>query len=325
MIYLAIAAIIAAILVFFIFFSPPEPEKTVYGVVFSQKHSANMGLDWKENYSALLEDLKVKDVKIAAHWDLIEPEAGKYDYGDLDWQLEQAKAHGARVLLVLGMKTPRWPECHIPEWAAGIGKEKQQEAILAMLSGMVRRYGNRDEIVMWQVENEPLFMFGNCPWMDKKFLRKEVDLVRSLDPKSRPVMISDSGESSFWFNAASIGDIVGTTLYRKVWFHEAHFYVDYPIPPSWYWLKAELIKIIFKKRVLCVELQAEPWCPSLLYDCKPEEQKKTMDVERFGANLDFARKTGFDTFYLWGGEWWYWQKQKNNDPSFWEAAGKLWR
>ena len=81
------------------------------------------GLDWKETYLALLDDLKVKNLKIAAHWDLIEPQDGVYDFADLDWQLEQARLHNAKVMLAIGMKTPRWPECHVPEWAKNIGKE----------------------------------------------------------------------------------------------------------------------------------------------------------------------------------------------------------
>ncbi len=113
-----IAGVIALILAFFYLYRPPQVKNITYGVVFSQKHAQNLGLDWKENYSAILEDLQVKDIKLAAQWDLLEPEAGKYDFGDLDWQLDQAKKQGARVMLAIGMKTPRWPECHLPGWAS---------------------------------------------------------------------------------------------------------------------------------------------------------------------------------------------------------------
>jgi len=75
--------------------------------------------------------------------------------------------------------------------------------------------------------------------------------------------------------------------------------------------------------VICVELQAEPWGPKLLYDTSLEEQKKTMTPAKFSENLGFAKKTGLDTFYLWGGEWWYWMKEKQEDNSFWNQAKEL--
>ncbi|HOX29995.1 MAG TPA: beta-galactosidase [Candidatus Paceibacterota bacterium] len=320
-----IIGIFALILAFFYLYKPPRPATVDYGAVFSQKHAANLGLDWKETYLALLSDLQVKNMKIAAHWDLLEPGDGQYDFTDLDWQLDRAKEHGANVMLVIGMKTPRWPECHIPGWAAGLEKNQQQEKILDLLETIVLRYRDRSEISVWQVENEPFFSFGDCPWRDPEFLEKEAALVRSIDGKFRPVLISDSGEGSLWTKAAGIGDIVGVTMYRKVWFHEAKTYMSYPIPPAWYWAKAEFIKAAYHKKTICVELQAEPWCPSLLYNCSLSEQEKTMDLKQFKGNLAFARDSGFDTFYLWGSEWWYWQKTKNNNPAFWEEAKKNFR
>ncbi len=309
---------------FFYLFRPPMAKNIVWGAVFSQKHSADMGLDWKENYLALLDDLRIKNLKIAAHWDIIEPQVGHYDFSDLDWQLEQARARGARVMLAIGMKTPRWPECHVPGWAKNIGKEQQQAEILKMLEQIVRRYGNNAEITAWQVENEPLFHYGQCPWIDKKFLAKEAKLVRSLDGQKHPVVISDSGEGSWWFDAARIGDVAGATMYRRVYFHELKAYVTYPIPPAFYWVKAKIIGLVFKKPVECVELQAEPWAADQIYDGGANDAK-TMDVKQFGDNIAFAKNTGLGTFYLWGAEWWYWMKTKHGQPQYWEEAKSLWQ
>ena len=320
-----IAAIVVVLVGAFFLYTPPKASKITWGVVFSEMHAQKMGLDWKETYLALLDDLKVRDLKVAVDWDMIEPKDGQYSFDDLDWQLDAAAQRNARVILVIGMKTPRWPECHIPDWAAGVGKPKQQQDILDYLRTIVLRYQNRTEIVSWQVENEPLFPFGTCPWRDPQFLAHEADWVRSLDQAKRPVLISDSGEGSFWINAARIGDVVGTTMYRVAYFDDIDMYIHYPIPPAFYWIKKEFINKVFNKKVLCVELQAEPWCPGTLYNSTVEEQKKTMDIGQFKANLAFAQKTGFDTFYLWGDEWWYWMKTKQNDPSFWNEAAKLWQ
>jgi len=305
-------------------------------VNFSQKHAESLGLDWKENYLALLDDLNVKNIKLAAQWDLIESKKDEFDFEDLDWQITEAEKKDAKILLVIGMKTGRWPECHIPDWAKNLSKDEQQKAILKMLEQIVLNYRSSTSIDMWQVENEPFFPFGECLWVDKKFLEKEIELVKSFDSKKRPIIVSDSGEGSLWLNAARFGDVVGTTMYRKVWFsfywgkrilkivpEKLGFYISYPIPSVFYWRKAQYVQKIFDKKVIVVEFQAEPWGPKLLYDSPLEEQEKTMNLEQFRNNIEFAKKTGLDKFYLWGAEWMYWMKTEQNDPNLWNEARKL--
>ena len=322
-IMLCILIFLLLIFIFFFVGQSQEKENIIWGVNFSQKHARDLGLDWRETYSALIDELGVKYIKLAAHWDLLEPEDGKYDFSDLDWQIEKAEEREVELLLVIGLKTPRWPECHVPGWAESLTKEEQQKEILEMLEEVVLRYSDSQTIWAWQVENEPFFPFGQCSWTDKDFLKKEIELVRSLDEGKRPVIISDSGEGSFWIQAARLGDIVGTTMYKKVWIHQLEIYVTYPFTPTFYARKAEIIKKLFGKEVIGVELQAEPWGPNLLYYSPLLEQEKTMNLERFRKNIEFAKQTGFDRFYLWGAEWWYWMKEKQNQSEIWLEAKKL--
>jgi len=216
--------LIIVLLVFSFFFIgfPKENEDAVFGVNFSQKHTENFGLDWKETYLAILDDLKPKEIKIATHWDLIEPKEGEYSFGDLDWQVSAAKERGSKILLVVGMKTPRWPECHIPEWAKELNKEERREKVLSLVEKTVKKYKDNDIVWAFQVENEPFFPFGECPEFDEELFKKEVDLVNSLTEK--PVIITESGEFPLWFKAAKYGDMVGVTMYRKVWFKEFNSY-----------------------------------------------------------------------------------------------------
>jgi len=225
-------------------------------------------------------------------------------------------------MLVVGMKTPRWPECHIPGWANELTKNEQQEEILEMLEVVVKRYRDSEVIWAWQVENEIFFEFGVCPWLDEDFLIKEVELVHSLDP-DRPVVVTDSGEWSFWTKPAQIGDIVGVTMYRKAWFSEYNRYVTYPHPPISYGRRASIIKFLFGKDVMGVELQAEPWVPVPLFDASFKEQEKTMSLEKFRKNIDYAKRSGLSVHYLWGVEWMYWMKEVNQRPEIWLEAKKL--
>ncbi len=310
-----------AVAIYFFIGRAPVQDNIIWGVNFSQKHSRDMGLDWKENYSALIEDLGVKNIKLAAHWDLLEPEENQFSFEDLEWQVQKAEENKVNLLMVIGMKTPRWPECHIPEWAKGKTKSEQQSAILKMLREVVLKYKDSSAVKYWQIENEPFFPFGDCPWVDKGFLKQEIDLIKSIDTK--PIIVSDSGEGSFWIQAGQLGDVVGTTMYKKVWFRQLKSYINYHFPGVFYWRKAQLIKGLFNKEVICVELQAEPWGPALLYHSPLEEQSKTMNLEQLKTNIAFAKTTGLKEFYLWGSEWWYWMKEKQGQPDIWNEAKKL--
>jgi len=298
-----------------------QPQKIVWGISFSQKQADLLGISWKENYLAILDDLKVRNFKIITYWDLVEPESGKYFFDDLDFQIEEASRREAKIILVLGRKVPRWPECHVPDWAKN--SEEQEQKLLELIEKIILRYRNYETIWAWQIENEPFFDFGDCPEITEEFLKKEINLVKGLDSKKRPIIISDSGSNRFWFKTARLGDMVSISLYRKVWFRELDSYVEYPFPAVFYWRKSQIVKKLFGKRVFCGELQAEPWGPILLHELSLKEQKKTMNPEQFQSNIEFAKKTGFDEFYLWGAEWWYWLKIKQNQPQIWEKAREL--
>ncbi len=301
------------------------PKSITWGVDFSQMQAESLKLNWKETYLTIINDLGAKNIKIHTQWDWVEGKKDKYYFNDIDWQLAQAKNSDVKIIYVVGMKSGRWPECHVPVWASNLSEQQQQDEILKYIKEVVLRYKTNDVIINWQVENEPLFNFGKCPWYDKDFLKTEVAFVKSLDP-SRQVIISDSGEQSDWFEAAKIADVVGVTMYRKVWAHVTDnlgFNVNSFLSPVTYWRKAQLVKKIYGKDVICIELQAEPWASKPFYDVSLEEQSKTMNPEIFAQNIEYAKQTGLDKFYLWGVEWWYWMKKVQNQPAIWNEAKKL--
>lgn len=316
--------IILLIIVGYFFIGEAKPSDEIsWGVNFSPKQTKSLGLDAKETYLAILDELGADNVKLAVHWDEIEAEKGEFDFEDIDFYMDEARSRNVKILLAIGMKTPRWPEGHFPEWFGGLSRKKQQQAILDMEKAVVERYKDYPNLYGWQVENEPLFKYGEVPWRDKAFLKKEIEFVKSLD-SNHLVITTDSGEMSLWFSIARLSDMVGITMYTKVWFNEFQHYFEYPFPPVYYARKAALVKALFKKDVICVELQAEPWCPDLTQNCSPEEQDKTMNLERFQYNLEYAKETGLDSFYLWGAEWWYWKKVSENNSEIWNEAKSLW-
>lgn len=325
---LTVAAVLAGTAVAVYVFMPEQAPKTpVFGVAFSKIQSESLGLDWKATYLGLLDDLKARNFRLPVYWTEIEPEKGKFVWDNMDWQIKEAEKRGAKVILVIGRKQFRWPECYIPGWAdaKNIGVEKQREYVLNLLKETVKHYKNESAVWAWQVENEPLFPFGKCPERNAGFLDEEIALVRSLD--KRPVIITDSGEMSFWINSSRRADIFGTTMYRVVRsaLSSGFFYYDF-VPASFYRKKAAFIKWLFPhlKEIIVIELQAEPWVMKLPISDNPlAVQFETMNFERFKNHIEYSRQVGYPQVYLWGAEWWYWLKEKQNHPEFWEEAKKI--
>ncbi|MEK7658445.1 MAG: glycoside hydrolase family 2 TIM barrel-domain containing protein [Patescibacteria group bacterium] len=330
--FLLILIIIFAIpIVFFLYFFIGKinvRDKITWGVDFSQSQAEYLRLNWKETYSAIINDLGVKNIKLHTNWNWVEGQKNDFYFDDIDWQIKQAEQNNVKIIYVIGMKTGRWPECHMPDWSIGLSKSDQQAELLKYMAEVVQRYKNSKAIVYWQVENEPLFRFGECPaWYYKNdsFLKTEVALVKSLDP-SRQIIISDSGEQSTWFGVAKIGDIVGITLYRNAWADVTNtfgFKAYSFLNPTTYGRKSEIIQKMFGKKVIGIELQAEPWTKESLMEAPLLEQNKSMNLEMFKENIEFAKQTGLDTFYFWGAEWWYWMKTTQNKPEIWNEAKSL--
>ncbi len=294
-----------------------------YGMTFSSKQSTDLGLDWKEVYLAMLDDLQVKKLRLPAYWDVLEKEQDNYDWTDLDWQIEQAEKRNVELILVVGQRVPRWPECHIPNWAWNMNDTERQNATLEHIQQTVSRYKQNPNLRYWQVENEPFLPnFGVCPKFESQFLDKEINLVHSLD--KRPIIVTDSGELSLWALAAKRADVFGTTMYRDTYSRMLHSYIHYPISPAFFRIKKNLANIFAQPQDwIVIELQGEPWGKTAFQNLSQAEREKTMSPEKFKDMISFIKKTGFKTFYWWGVEYWYWEKATRNNPAYWDTAKQL--
>lgn len=300
----------------------------VWGVTFSSKYARALGTDWKESFLALAEDLRPAHMRLVAYWDDIENARGSYDFNELDWMMDMAGYRGIRVVLAMGMKVPRWPECHVPAWAQDLSLAEREEALHAYMQHIVERYRGRTPVVMWQVENEPFLLFGHCAPRPEAFLEKEIALVKILDP-SRPVLVTDGGEFGLWKKAIESGDVFGTTMYRKIYPPSIGFLVgvvEYPFAPSFFRFKTSVLRRITGERdtpFIVAELQGEPWgryeSPLLPYT----EQVSLFPPAYFRDTIAYARQTGFHVYYLWGAEWWYFVKEKHGDARYWEIAKEV--
>ncbi len=323
---LVLLAIIVIVFCYFFVGKAKPVDDIEFGVTFSKIAADEFGLDWQEVYLDILDDLEVKKIRLIAYWPEIEPQEDVFKWDDLDWQINEAEKRNVEIILAIGQRLPRWPECHIPEWTESFSRKERQVKVLDMITEVVTRYKSRESVKFWQVENEPfLGGFGECPKVDKEFLEREISLVKELD-SGREIILTESGEFSTWIGAARRSKIIGTSLYRIVWAKYLKMYVHYPIPAIFYQRKTALIKKFFDvNEIFVIELQAEPWGPEPSQELSLEEQSKSMDLEKFREIIDYTKRAGFSKAYFWGAEWWHWLKATHNDSSIWEEAKKLFR
>jgi len=297
----------------------PKTNQPRFIATFSASQARYLGLDAQTAYTKILQELKPSEVRLQADWDTIEPIAGQYNWQELDGFINQAAQQNIKVTLAVGRKLPRWPECHDPDWIKGLSFDEIKEDQLSMLRQVVNHYKDNPTIVRWQVENEPLFSFGVCPPPNWHTLVEEVALVKSLD-KTRPILLTDSGELSSWWETAGLADEQGVTLYRVTW-NALTGYFSYPLPAYWYRLKAALISPWVKQTVVS-ELQLEPWAPQGLNKLDQAGVRQSLSLDKFWDNVNFFRRTGFNEGFVWGVEWWI-KAEQLGMPQYWQAGKQL--
>lgn len=296
------------------------------GVTYIDDYAKHLGLDPHETYDAILKDLGVKHLRLVSYWSAIEPEQGKYDFSKLDYQMDQAEAHGARVTLAIGLRQPRWPECHPPSWIDTTKPAAQwQPHLNAYISAVVNRYKGHPALESYQLENEFFNSFGQCHDFDRNRLNSELALTHKLDPK-HPVIITRSNNYIGFSVKDPLPDTIGISVYRRVWDGTVtKRYFQYPFPSWYYAFLAGAQQLLTDKPSVIHELQTEPWPPQGkdIIEIDLPEQNKTFDAARLRATTEFGKQTGIRQIDLWGAEYWYYRMNTLHDPSVWNEAKEI--
>ena len=299
----------------------PEKSATSWGLTFSTKMAENFSLDSKVALKDIIDGLEPKVVRIATYWDEIQISSTEYDFSKVDWQMNMLRDSNVPTILTYGQKTPRWPECHIPSWLEDKPTKEINAELIKYVSVMTERYKDYSNLKYLQVENEPFLIFGVCPSPSADLLDDELKAVRQID-SIHPILGTDGGEFGDWYRIAKRADIFGTTLYRKV-NTDLFGRITYPLTPEFYPLKADIVKFFTGKpdqKFIVAELGLEPWTKKQIYEISVDEQVALFSPEEFKGNIEYARQTKFDEFYLWGVEWWYWLKTTKDFPDYWDIA-----
>lgn len=294
------------------------------GVTFIPDYARYFGLDPKETLAATIDELGVTRLRLVTYWKNGEPINDQYNFDEFDWQMKMAEEKGVKVSLAIGLRQPRWPECHAPEWAQQMPMDQWSVELKEYMTAVIQRYQTSPALESYQLENE-FFMdvFGICPDFSRERLVDEFNLVKSLDT-THPVIISRSNN---WVGIPinePQPDQFGISVYKRVWDSTiTKRYFEYPMPPWFYGFLAGAGEIFTGKDMIIHELQAEAWLPAGFAINNPNdvaEMSKSMNPERLKDRIKYGADSGMRTMDLWGAEWWYWQKVKVGDPSLWNAA-----
>ncbi len=302
------------------------------GTTFSQLQCKYLGLDYKEAYQEI-SALGFNTIRLCAYWNEIEPTKGVFDFTILDWLIETSQKYPAKIVLAVGMKSPRWPEFHFPKWIDESYNTSQTSRPLDNDSGLADRALNFiDKVVehtcgipniqYWQIENEPLNKpeVASGRFLSSDFLQKEINLVKPKIDPSQKIMLTnaislipiDFGHDERAFeDSCSLADTIGLNIYTKVPI-SSKFYLQ-PFPA--YWRKVakwqqRLSRL--KKEAWVAEAQAEPWEWKKLTATEKLQFPSTSPDKAVQLVTELTQ-IGYSSVLLWGCEYWYWHKKQNSN------------
>ena len=291
----------------------------VLGVSFSLHRCSELGLPKKRVLQAALKDLGFRRFRLMSYWDIHEQRYGRYDFRELDWQLDMVAKYNGQVSLCLGARQPRWPEFHLPTWVKSLDDETAYNGLMSYIRKVVLRYKDHPALQSWQLENEAMlksFADNSRGTYDRDRLKKERWLVGHSDKHKHPVIMTLSDSWGIpWRDPKP--DAYGMSIYRLTMNPAGQVFHD-KRSPRFYANRAKLIHIIKRRPTFIHELQAEPWFSRPILSVSVDEQLAQMSVKQIQAIVNFAQTTGLSPIDLWGLEWWYYLKT-NHHPEIWET------
>lgn len=325
--------------------------KPSYGFTYIFDDAGWYGLDPRESYMKLLDEFDFQWVRLPFFWDQMVDANGNLKLDDLIFAISEAQKRDVEVVIALGAKTPSYPEFHWPEEIASkvrfgeviAASHPAASEILEIDGKVVRALASFDNISHWQVENEPYAANIRNLKIDKSLIEKEVEVVRSADPRARPIILNHVGPATVdrrWkplLNLLKPDDILSVNAYFKtqgVYLLAFSFlgnqieirwprWFTFPTQ-SWLFLSPDYKSIKEEAQSKNVgfwllEMQAEPYIRTLDDANKKDFAFTPEDLSK--ADL-LLRSQDVETIGLWGVHFWQY-REKLGDSSWMSAAKKI--
>ncbi len=312
------------------------------GMTFSPLQCHYMGLDDRAAFTALCQ-LGLDRVRLCAYWHEIESEEGQLDFSKLDWLLDQCETHNLKVTIALGMKVPRWPEFHFPDWAhrlyvteAGetaldLRSPSLADRTLKLVAAVVEHCRSSSAVTHWQVENEPFtrLEIAGGRFLSPAFVNREVALVRSLKLDHQKILLTNAihlpspkltEDEPAFRNSLQTADAVGFNVYTKVPsgvpLGQPNPYLE---PTTLFWRQlADWQRELAQnnREAWIAEAQAEPWEMGQLVAME-KLNYPSASPNRMRSLVGQLSDLNYSIVLLWGSEYWYWQKLKGRNLWWW--------
>jgi hypothetical protein len=340
---------------------PIEPRRsTLLGMSFRSPQVAALGLDLRTTLPILL-SYPFQIIRLGAYWNLIELVPGKFNTGELDWQMDAAERAGKHIILCVGpLKNFSYPEFFVPAHYLYLPFQEHTlikpfanpalfEAAIAFITHLVERYKQRKVIVAWQLEHEAVDPLGvEHSWrLDVDFVEREIEVVRNVDP-SRPIMLNGFLPTSLlvrlsqWWRtrdqgdsltvAQHLADIVGIDYYPRhalTTIGNKTVYLDGSKYP-WHQQRRKQLFAWTRthgQKLMITEGQAEPWeavtIPPNPYGQGMYSCLPEQVITNYNACMRWSRRENALYAYLfWGAEYWMLRKQCH-DASYLQAFARI--
>jgi hypothetical protein len=307
------------------------------GTTFSPLQCYYMNLDFRKAFEQIC-TLGLNRIRLGAYWNVIQKAPDVYDFSELDWLLDRCDRHNIEVALVVGMKVPRWPEYHFPQWvsdryATGAGQtalDLRSPEVAALTLKFVDRVvwhcRMAPAVKYWQIENEPFtrLEITGGRFLSPSFVQQQVELVRSLRYNNQKILVTNAihlptpkleEDQPAFVDSLQVADAVGINVYTKVP-AGATGYLE-PQPAFWQQLQQWQSSLQqYNREAWIAEAQAEPWEPGQLVAMEKPEYPSA-SPQRTRTLVNQLAQLGYGTVLLWGCEYWYWQKQRGNNLWWW--------
>jgi hypothetical protein len=333
---------------------------TRLGISFRPLQAAAFGLE----ADAILNELLTYPfglIRLGAYWNRIEPEAGEFQTGELDRQIEAVEMAGKEIILCVGaIKTFGYPEFFVP------GHQLKQpfpehilirpeaylgllEAAGAFITRIVERYKAHKSIIAWQLEHEAVDPLGvEHSWrLRADFVEKEAEAIRAADP-TRPLMMNGFLPTSLavrltqWWQtrdqgdslavAQRLADLVGIDYYPRnalVSIGRRTLYLD---GSRGAWQKRRRKQLLawaklHGKRLLVAEGQAEPWEVVTTPPSPDGQAMYSCPPEQVIGNyndwlVESDQEAALFAYLFWGAEYWMLRK-RGGDLSYLQAFVRI--
>ncbi len=313
------------------------------GTTFSQLQCAYLGLDYRTTFRQICQ-LGFDRIRLCGYWNELEPAAGQFDFTVLDWLLEEADRQKVELVIAIGMKTPRWPEFHFPDWLSdrydtGQGHQPIDqrspvlvEYTLRFIDAVMNHTKQVAAIRYWQIENEPFTQLeiAGGRFLSYEFVQQEVQQVRQIARPDQQILLTgsimlpfadDPGDEVAFQTCLAAADVVGFNVYSKVPIGQTRFYLE---PQAAFWQTLHHWRLQLRqnhKAAWIAEAQAEPWEPNQLVATRGIHHPSSSPAQAIALTQQLV-ELEYNTILLWGCEYWYWHLQQGRSD-WWNAMQQL--